>query len=167
MKGMAEKRNRCTGAGAGIREPVYLTKIKNKTLLCCLLICFMCYIIMSFYLLLKYDCEVTQNRGFEIVIWVVQRCITYWFFDFFLRFIYFHFGYEYFIHLYICDHVCAWSQKRVSNILDLGLEMVLSHLWVLGMEPESSEKQPVLLATELSLQPHHPSETRSSLCHPR
>jgi hypothetical protein len=46
------------------------------------------------------------------------------------------------------------GQKRVSDLLELELEMVVSHHWVLGIKPRSFplEEQPVLLtAKPLSL----------------
>jgi hypothetical protein len=79
---IAEKKANTQVAGAEIRGPVYLaeikiTKVKIKLFYVALLICFMLYINMSFYLLSEYDCEVTQNRDFEIATLPYSKYIIY------------------------------------------------------------------------------------------
>lgn len=79
---IAEKKANTQVAGAEIRGPVYLaeikiTKVKIKLFYGALLICFMLYINMSFYLLSEYDCEVTQNRDFEIATLPYSKYIIY------------------------------------------------------------------------------------------
>lgn len=58
--------------------------------------------------------------------------------------------------VYLCTVCMQGGQKRVSVLLELELEMVVSQHWVMGIKPRFStlEKQPVLLAAEpLSLSP--------------
>ena len=61
--------------------------------------------------------------------------------------------YEFHLHSVSAPHMHAWClqrPERVLNALDLKLQRVESPLWVLGMKPKSSEKQPVLPTTEPS-----------------
>lgn len=43
------------------------------------------------------------------------------------------------------------DKKQVLDSLELKLQLAVSHMWMLGIEPLSSEKQPVLLTIKQSL----------------
>lgn len=62
-----------------------------------------------------------------------------------------------FIYVSVCmSHVCAdglRGQKRAFNFLELGLQLVLSHItWALKLNSSLIQKLQVLLTTEQSLQ---------------
>ena len=58
--------------------------------------------------------------------------------------------YAYYVHWGACG-----AQKRVSDPLKLELQGVVSYaMWVLEIEPQSLQKQQMLLITESSLQCH-------------
>lgn len=53
-------------------------------------------------------------------------------------------------------HVCVGvlrDQKKVLDLLGLGLQVVVCHVWVLDLNPDPLGEHPALFTMELSLQP--------------
>lgn len=64
------------------------------------------------------------------------------------------------------NHMFSWyqgSQKRTLNLLELELQMAISHHVVLGVKPESSERVGKALTAEPSLKSKHYSYCSISL----
>lgn len=53
--------------------------------------------------------------------------------------------YEYFVHMYVCIHVC-WCPQRPGDALEPESQLV-----ILGTEPGHPQEQPVLFIAESSL----------------